>query len=221
MNTARRTDDYLIKRPPLQIETTSASRSSSHNPLRKPNGHRSASTHASLARKSGADLRYAQNAWGFHTDRHREYIQWPLSQRTRPPSAPPRPAPRIRHRTGDRTRTGHGKLSAARQLRVYTGQTLWSRLGSNQRPSACEADALPLSHGTGAERQRGGRLARSTASMNAPPEPATTKAPPKTSPPEPATTKARQRTSRFVPVRSSGLVSCFAPDDDLARCARM
>ena len=25
----------------------------------------------------------------------------------------------------------------------------WSRLGSNQRPSACEADALPLSHGTG------------------------------------------------------------------------
>src|ERR1700741_253352 len=24
----------------------------------------------------------------------------------------------------------------------------WSRLGSNQRPSACEADALPLSHGT-------------------------------------------------------------------------
>jgi hypothetical protein len=28
---------------------------------------------------------------------------------------------------------------------------LWSRLGSNQRPSACEADALPLSHGTGAE----------------------------------------------------------------------
>ena len=29
----------------------------------------------------------------------------------------------------------------------------WSRLGSNQRPSACEADALPLSHGTGAERR--------------------------------------------------------------------
>lgn len=28
---------------------------------------------------------------------------------------------------------------------------VWSRLGSNQRPSACEADALPLSHGTGAE----------------------------------------------------------------------
>ena len=29
------------------------------------------------------------------------------------------------------------------------GLTWWSRLGSNQRPSACEADALPLSHGTG------------------------------------------------------------------------
>jgi hypothetical protein len=28
------------------------------------------------------------------------------------------------------------------------GQAWWSRLGSNQRPSACEADALPLSHGT-------------------------------------------------------------------------
>lgn len=25
----------------------------------------------------------------------------------------------------------------------------WSRLGSNQRPSACEADALPLSYETG------------------------------------------------------------------------
>lgn len=29
----------------------------------------------------------------------------------------------------------------------------WSRLGSNQRPSACEADALPLSYRTGAERR--------------------------------------------------------------------
>ena len=25
---------------------------------------------------------------------------------------------------------------------------MWSRLGSNQRPSRCERDALPLSHGT-------------------------------------------------------------------------
>jgi hypothetical protein len=41
---------------------------------------------------------------------------------------------------------------------------LWSRLVSNQRPSACEADALPLSYETGEldrtiERRR--RLARS------------------------------------------------------------
>lgn len=36
---------------------------------------------------------------------------------------------------------------------VEPGLDLWSRLGSNQRPSACEADALPLSHGTGAERR--------------------------------------------------------------------
>lgn len=34
---------------------------------------------------------------------------------------------------------------------VNNAVTWWSRLGSNQRPSACEADALPLSHGTGAE----------------------------------------------------------------------
>lgn len=27
----------------------------------------------------------------------------------------------------------------------------WSRLGSNQRPPACEAGALPLSYETGAE----------------------------------------------------------------------
>jgi guanine deaminase len=41
-----------------------------------------------------------------------------------------------------------------RGSRVTAAQeTGWSRLGSNQRPSACEADALPLSHGTGAERR--------------------------------------------------------------------
>ena len=35
--------------------------------------------------------------------------------------------------------------------------TLWSRLGSNQRPSACEADALPLSYETGIGRVERGR----------------------------------------------------------------
>ena len=38
---------------------------------------------------------------------------------------------------------------------------LWSRLGSNQRPSACEADALPLSHGTGAERRTTSKISTS------------------------------------------------------------
>lgn len=36
----------------------------------------------------------------------------------------------------------------ARNRLLPGGFLLWSRLGSNQRPSACEADALPLSHGT-------------------------------------------------------------------------
>lgn len=37
----------------------------------------------------------------------------------------------------------------AANTRLNCEETEWSRLGSNQRPSACEADALPLSHGTG------------------------------------------------------------------------
>lgn len=41
---------------------------------------------------------------------------------------------------------------------IITGKTTvtterWSRLGSNQRPPACEAGALPLSYETGAERR--------------------------------------------------------------------
>lgn len=87
------------------------------------------------------------------------------------------------------------------------GKYVWSRLGSNQRPSACEADALPLSHGTGAERQRGRRLARSVPAPNVLPRPVIAKAP--------------QRTWRFVCAGSRGLSSCFAPGDDLVRCARM
>ena len=48
----------------------------------------------------------------------------------------------------------------ASDLTIY----LWSRLGSNQRPSACEADALPLSHGTGAERRTTSKISTSPAS---------------------------------------------------------
>ncbi len=69
----------------------------------------------------------------------------------------------------------------------------WSRLGSNQRPPACEAGALPLSYETGAERRT--RTKISTHRANA--------------------------VKEFVRSRSGGLSSCFAPGDDLVRCARM
>jgi hypothetical protein len=36
-----------------------------------------------------------------------------------------------------------------RNRRSSCGFVWWSRLVSNQRPSACEADALPLSYETG------------------------------------------------------------------------
>lgn len=48
-----------------------------------------------------------------------------------------------------RTEPSHWR--AALGWSAFTCGDWWSRLGSNQRPSACEADALPLSHGTGAE----------------------------------------------------------------------
>ena len=46
--------------------------------------------------------------------------------------------------------------------------TWWSRLGSNQRPSACEADALPLSHGTGAARRTTSKTSTRRTPQNAP-----------------------------------------------------
>lgn len=57
--------------------------------------------------------------------------------------------------TGPRT----GSAYNARNRLYPGGFSLWSRLGSNQRPSACEADALPLSHGT----ERGKTLTRGAA----------------------------------------------------------
>lgn len=47
---------------------------------------------------------------------------------------------------GQRQITAPQRKKALRTWR--RASLLWSRLGSNQRPSACEADALPLSHGT-------------------------------------------------------------------------
>jgi hypothetical protein len=53
-------------------------------------------------------------------------------------TAPPTTATAIRYA---RKRAGRSRSH------VFT-PLMWSRLGSNQRPSACEADALPLSHET-------------------------------------------------------------------------
>lgn len=52
------------------------------------------------------------------------------------------------------TKTGQkpdekGPERSGNRKKKQVSQSWWSRLGSNQRPSACEADALPLSHGTG------------------------------------------------------------------------
>jgi hypothetical protein len=52
-------------------------------------------------------------------------------------------------REANRLKTGHKQPSVECRNRVHTGQERWSRLVSNQRPSACEADALPLSYETG------------------------------------------------------------------------
>lgn len=49
--------------------------------------------------------------------------------------------------------TNDDRIGTRRTRTRCGGSRGWSRLGSNQRPSACEADALPLSHGTGAERR--------------------------------------------------------------------
>ena len=78
---------------------------------------------------------------------------------------PPRPHPKLPltdvtrltpRRGGRRSGRGAPRSSGAAVVSTYTLRRVpawWSRLGSNQRPSACEADALPLSHGTGAERR--------------------------------------------------------------------
>ena len=83
----------------------------------------------------------------------------------------------------------------------------WSRLGSNQRPPACEAGALPLSYETGAAGETTSKIS--------------TRGPfGRTSCPRLKQRRAC-RAEKFVRSRSRGLLSCFAPGDDLARCARM
>ncbi len=77
----------------------------------------------------------------------------------RPPMPHRRRSPRDRHRkTGVRSGRSRPYLPNSRTTKkyalkwIYQGVFEWSQLVSNQRPSACEADALPLSYGTEAIR---------------------------------------------------------------------
>jgi hypothetical protein len=72
-----------------------------------------------------------------------------LRTRTRACRNESRPTPNRRFNEQQRTNPTNHRVQAPCPYRSNE----WSRLGSNQRPSACEADALPLSHGTGAERR--------------------------------------------------------------------
>jgi hypothetical protein len=83
----------------------------------------------------------------------------------------------------------------------------WSRLGSNQRPPACEAGALPLSYETGAAGETTSKIStRGPIGRTCCPR---------------LNNGARVGAEEFVRSRSGGLSSCFAPGDDLVRCARM
>lgn len=83
----------------------------------------------------------------------------------------------------------------------------WSRLGSNQRPPACEAGALPLSYETEMPRRR-------TSKVNTRRHHGRTRC-------LRSIRGAPIVTEKFVRSRLGGLSSCFAPDDDLVRGARM
>jgi hypothetical protein len=76
-----------------------------------------------------------------HTHRHRQHLQRPLLGRTRPSRHQPRPTPHNRNDQYDdhRTRIGQNEPTIECANRVHAGKRGWSRLGSNQRPSACEA----------------------------------------------------------------------------------
>jgi hypothetical protein len=148
-----------------------------------------------------------------HTHRHRQHLQRPLLGRTRSSRHQPRPTPHNRNDQYDdhRTRIGQNEPTIECANRVHAGNRGWSRLGSNQRPSACEADALPLSHGTGAERRTKEKISTCWASRI-----------------RAICASLHQRDNldtvrakRFVWARLIGLSSSFAPGDDLVRCARM
>jgi hypothetical protein len=114
----------------------------------------------------------------------RRRMQWPLI--------------RLSARTAGRRRT-------QRDIEARPGG--WSRLGSNQRPPACEAGALPLSYETVAERRMSTKIS--------------TRGLPGRMRRLPANSGAPSIAEKFVRARSGGLSSSFAPGDDLVRCARM
>ena len=93
-------------------------------------------------------------------------LQRPLLGRARPSRHQPRPTPRNRNgqTNAHRIRTGQNEPTMESTDRIHAVQRGWSRLGSNQRPSACEADALPLSHGTAPNGER--RTSRKTSTTS-------------------------------------------------------
>lgn len=100
-------------------------------------------TYASLARKSGADLRYVQKTMGHSTPTVTANIYSDLyADELDQVRNEPRSAPRDRDsHTEDRTRTGQRKLTTECKTRVYAGEDWWPGPGSNRRPSAFQADA--------------------------------------------------------------------------------
>lgn len=107
----------------------------------------------------------------------------------------------------NRTQTGREENETVRNPTEEAAQSWWSRLGSNQRPSACEADALPLSHGT-----------RISSPFRVSFKPRRTLARARG-----RSESARQRrgTTGFVSVAPRRLMSETATGDDLARSVRM
>ena len=74
----------------------------------------------------------------------------------------------------------------------------WSRLGSNQRPSACEADALPLSHGTSMAKELLIAPSRNTSTVG-------------------ICAEHSRWVTQFVGSTPRALSSCFATGDQFAR----
>lgn len=100
-------------------------------------------TYASLARKSGANLRYVQKTMGHSTPTVTANIYCDLySDELDQVATEPRSASRERDsHTNDRTRTGRIKLKTECKTRVDADQSWWPGPGSNRRPSAFQADA--------------------------------------------------------------------------------